>query len=214
MTNPDPTRSGELYKADSTATPPWDIGAPQPELIKLVEEFPPRGPVVELGCGTGALALALAERGLQVLGVDMAPLAIERAGSRAAAVPLRVRDLVEFRVGDALHPSRFGRAFGAVFDSGFFHLFEPDERQLLARELAGALAPGGRYYLLGFAINSPSPNAPRQVREDELRTLFSPENGWMVLTIRPGVFVTRLTRGDVPAFAACLERVAGPPPDR
>jgi hypothetical protein len=125
----------------------------------------------------------------------------------ATATP-DVSRLVEFRVGDALHVALLPGPFGAVVDSGFFHLFGPVEREHFAHELAAALVTGGRYYLLGFAIASPIPNAPRQVLENELRTLFAPERGWRVLALRPARFLIRSARSnEVPAIAACVERV-------
>jgi hypothetical protein len=78
-----------------------------------------------------------------------------------------------------------------VVDSGFFHLFGPLDRERLARDLATTLADGGRYYLVGFAFDSPLPNAPRQVREAELRALFTPEHGWRVLALRPARLLIR-----------------------
>ena len=188
-------------------TPPWDVGEPQPALMALLDEYLPTGPVLDVGCGTGELALALAQRGLTVLGVDLAEAAITQARAKAATAAPGVGRL-EFRVGDALHPTLFPGPFGAVVDSGFFHLFGPLERERFAGELAAALAAGGRYYLLGFAIASPIPNAPRQVLESELRALFAPERGWRVLALRPARFLIRSARGnDVPAVAACVERV-------
>lgn len=195
-----------MFDAAYRDRPPWDIGAPQPDLIALLDEFPPGGPVLDLGCGTGDLSIAIARRGLQVLGIDFAQAAIAQARAKAEAAGPEIGRLVEFRVGDALRPSAFEGPFGTVVDSGFFHIFGPSEREQLARGVANTLAPGGRYYLLGFAINSPMPNAPREVREEELRGLFAPERGWRILALRPAHFVTRSTRGDVPAVAACVER--------
>jgi SAM-dependent methyltransferase len=187
--------------------PPWDIGQPQPALMALLDEYPPAGPVLEVGCGTGELALALAQRGLAVLGVDLAQAALLQARAKAAAATPEVGGLVEFRLGDARHPASLPGPFGAVVDSGFFHLLGPLERERFVIELADTLITGGRYYLLGFAFESPLPNAPRAVTDDDLRTLFTAERGWRVLALRPERFLIRSARGnEVPAVAACFER--------
>ncbi|MCX6031573.1 MAG: class I SAM-dependent methyltransferase [Chloroflexi bacterium] len=207
MSISDSRRSSAPFDSTYRETPPWDIGEPQPALLALLDEYPPTGPVLDVGCGTGELALALAQRGLAVLGVDLAEAAITQARAKAATAAPGAGRWVEFRVGDALHPTLLPGPFGAVVDSGFFHLFGPLERERFAHELAAALAPGGRYYLLGFAIASPLPNAPRQVLESELRALFAPERGWRVLALRPARFLIRSARSnDVPAIAACVER--------
>ncbi len=207
MNNPVSGASSDFFDSAYRETPPWDIGKPQPDLIALLDEFPPTGPVLDVGCGTGPLTFALAKRGYAVLGVDLAEAAIAQARAKAVTAAPSVRRLVEFRVGDALHPAQFPGPFGAVVDSGFFHLFGPPERDRLMRDLAAALTNDGRYYLLGFAIDSPFPNAPRQVSESELRARFAPEYGWRTLALRPARFLTRSPRGDIQAVAACFERV-------
>ena len=207
MSDSDSERSSNFFDSSYRGIAPWDIGEPRPALIALLDEYPPNGPVLEVGCGTGALSVALARRGLRVLGVDLAAVAIDRARAKAVAAEPTVAQLLEFRVGEALHPGLFSGPFGAVVDSGFFHLFGPHEREGFAHELAGALTGGGRYYLLGFAFDSPYLNAPREVRESELRALFDPDHGWRILALRPARFLTRSARGDVPALAVCFERL-------
>src|SRR5690606_8273194 len=64
---------------------PWDVGRAQPALTELLEEHPPHGPVLDLGCGTGDLAIHIARQGLEVLGVDTAATAIAEARGRAGA---------------------------------------------------------------------------------------------------------------------------------
>ena len=194
-----------FFDAAYRERPPWDIGAPQPDLIALLDEYPPTGPVLDVGCGTGDLALALAGRGLNVLGIDLAEAAIAQARARAAEAG-EVGQRVEFQVADALQSSLLPGPFGAVVDSGFFHLFGPDERERLARELKATLAPGGRYYLLGLAIEARYPNTPRAVRDEEVRALFTLEGGWRILTLRPARFLVGPARTPVPALAACVER--------
>ena len=56
--------------------------------------------VVDLGCGTGSLALLAAEAGHRVVGVDFAPRMLERARAKGAAAGLDV----EWRLGDAARP--------------------------------------------------------------------------------------------------------------
>lgn len=185
--------------------PPWDVGGPQPALSALLAAHPPGGPVLDVGCGSGDLAISLARSGLEVCGVDFAEGAIAHAREKARALPPEVARRLDFRVADALRPSRLGRRFGAVVDSGFFHLFDPEDGDRFVRELAAALRPGGRYYLLAFAAEFPIPNSPRAVSEDEVRARFTPESGWRVLSVRGAEFLSRIA--PVPAVAACVERL-------
>jgi 2-polyprenyl-3-methyl-5-hydroxy-6-metoxy-1,4-benzoquinol methylase len=85
MSIADSHRSSDSVDSAYRKTPPWDVGAPQPALLGLLDEYPPSGPVLDVGCGTGELALALAQRGLAVLGVDLEEVAITRARAKAAA---------------------------------------------------------------------------------------------------------------------------------
>ena len=114
---------------------PWDLGGPQPALYELLAEHPPAGPILDVGCGTGNLSIALARDGATVLGVDLPAAAIEQARAKLAALPPDVVDRIEFRVADAFQLARLDRQFGAVVDSGFFHLFTRDDGDRFVREL-------------------------------------------------------------------------------
>jgi SAM-dependent methyltransferase len=184
---------------------PWDIGGPQPAMARLLAEYPPEGPVLDVGCGSGDLAIHIAESGIEALGIDFVEEAIAQAHSKKVNLPPDVAGRLDFRVADALHPSRLRQTFGAVVDSGFYHLFEPDQGEQFVDELALVLRPGGRCYLHEFAVTFPIPNVPRQVTESELRERFTPEKGWRVLTIRAGEFLSRVA--PVPAILACIEFV-------
>jgi ubiquinone/menaquinone biosynthesis C-methylase UbiE len=181
---------------------PWDIGAAQPALVELFGEHPPGGPVLDVGCGSGDLAIHLAGAGLEVLGVDFVESAVAEARERAAAAGAAS---AEFRVGDALRPSLLGRRFASVVDCGFLHLFDSAQCERFAEEVASVLLPGGRYYVLAFAVEFPIANAPRRVTEEELRSWFSPARGWSFLEARPARFESRVAV--VPALAACIHRM-------
>lgn len=195
-----------FFKSVYQNIPPWDVGGPQPALSALFDEYPPASPVLDLGCGSGDLAIALAQRGLQVTGVDFVEAAIEQARAKAGALPAEVANRLNFQVGDALQPSLLKQQFGTATDSGFLHLFEAQPRDRFAEDLALALLPGGRYYLLAFAVDFGIPNVPRQVTEEELRARFTAEKGWRILDIRPAEFLSRVAP-PTPAIRACVERL-------
>ncbi len=197
--------SPDFFDSIYRDTPPWDVGKAQPDLAALLDEHPPTEPVLDVGCGSGDLAVDLARRGLRVLGVDVVQAAIDQAREKANALAPEVAARLEFRVGDALRPSALGQRFGAVVDSGFFHLFDAAARDAFADDVAAALLPGGRLYLLEFATEFDIPNTPLKVTEEELRARFSAAKGWRILALRPARFESRIA--PVPAVAACLERV-------
>jgi SAM-dependent methyltransferase len=199
---PDPQA---FFDAVYRQTPPWDIGGPQPALEALLDELPPSGPVLDVGCGSGDHAIALARRGMEVVGIDSVQEAIAQARAKAASLPPELAERLAFQVADALRPSLLGRQFGAVVDSGFLHLFEPEVAEQFAAELALSLRPGGRYYLLAFAVQFDIPNVPRAVTEEELRARFTPELGWRILTVREALFQNRVAA--TPAICACVERM-------
>jgi 2-polyprenyl-3-methyl-5-hydroxy-6-metoxy-1,4-benzoquinol methylase len=200
---PDPRT---FFESVYRETAPWDVGAPQPDLMALVTAHPPHDPVLDVGCGSGELAIALAAAGRRVTGVDFVEAAIQQARAKTRELPVEIATRLRFEVADAFHPSRLGRRFGAVVDSGFLHLFDPEEGSRFVDELAATLLPGGRYYVLAFATEFAIPKTPRAVTEAELRERFTSDAGWRILELRSGVFQSRIA--PVPATAGCFERLA------
>src|SRR4051812_1209788 len=93
---------------------PWDTGRPSTELQQVIRQKtiqPCRA--LELGCGTGTNSVWLAQQGFEVTGVDVAPLAIDRAKERASAAGVTVRfvvaDLLDMPEPDGLFEFFFDR---------------------------------------------------------------------------------------------------------
>jgi SAM-dependent methyltransferase len=195
----------DFFRAVYNVGAPWDIGAPQPDMVALLNEYPPSDPVLDIGCGSGDLAIHLAGVGHQTMGVDFIETAIDQANRKRASLPADIQQRLTFRVGNAARPTTLNRQFGAVVDSGFLHLLDAGESFALVAELSAALGSGGRYYLHEFAIEFPVPDTPRAVNEAELRTAFDPAHGWRILDIRSGNFHNTVAE-PVPAILACIER--------
>src|SRR5215471_16289147 len=121
--------------------PPWDIGRPQPAVVRLASAGGFAGAVLDAGCGTGENALHLASLGLQVLGVDVAETALAIAREKAQTKARGIQ--VEFAAADAFHLERLGRKFETVLDCGLFHTFDGDERTRYVASLASVTEHDG-----------------------------------------------------------------------
>jgi SAM-dependent methyltransferase len=136
--------------------------------------------IIDVGCGTGENAMLFASSGYRVLGVDSAPLAIEKAMAKASQRGSKA----EFTVADALHLAELHRWFDVAIDSGLFHVYSDEERLAYVESLKAVLRPRGRYYMLCFSDNEPIGwGGPRRVFKREILTSFS--DGWRVDYIRP-----------------------------
>jgi SAM-dependent methyltransferase len=117
------------YANDAVGFPDLpDVFAPLQDL------FPTRGNALEIACGQGRLAVWLAQRGMDVLGVDVSPVAIDRA--RRLAVASGVADRCRFDVVDLDD----GLPGGPRADLVVCHMFR-DRR--LDQPMIDRLAPGG-----------------------------------------------------------------------
>jgi SAM-dependent methyltransferase len=99
----------------------------------------------DLGCGTGSLAVLLAERGLEVTGRDLSPAMVERARAKVAAAGLTI----DLDVGDASTPQLPDAAFDLLLCRHVLWAL-PDPADVV-RRWTDLLAPGGRLLLVeGF----------------------------------------------------------------
>ncbi|NKQ57828.1 class I SAM-dependent methyltransferase [Amycolatopsis sp. K13G38] len=154
---------------------PWDIGEPQPALAELVNAGWCVGVVLDAGCGTGELGLAVARRGHTVTGLDVSPRAIELARRKAAERDLEAR----FEATDITELTGYDDAFDTVVDSGLLHVLDPTAQERYLGVLRRVCRPGGRVAVLCFA-DVPGARTPggRGLTEARLRELFT--DGWEI----------------------------------
>ena len=100
------------------------------------------GPILELGCGTGRVSLALAQAGFDVTGVDSssAMLAMARAHAADAGLSAQLR-LEQCDVRALLFERRFALAIYPL--NGFLHLLTSEDQLSALRNVCRALLPGG-----------------------------------------------------------------------
>jgi 2-polyprenyl-3-methyl-5-hydroxy-6-metoxy-1,4-benzoquinol methylase len=100
----------------------------------------PRGPVLDLGCGNGAMACELLAAGFDMYGVDASASGIALANQRAPG-RFFVHDLYAGRLPEPLQ----GRRFQTVIATEVIeHLYDP---RVLLQSVRGILAPGGELIL-------------------------------------------------------------------
>jgi SAM-dependent methyltransferase len=190
-----------FFDAAYRGTPPWDIGRPQPAVVRLEAAREFAGDVLDAGCGTGENAYFLAEKGHPTWGVDLSATAIDLARGKVAAHSGPVR----FRVGSALALSREPDRFDSILDCGLFHTFSDDERARYVAELRAVLRARGRYFVLCFSEREPADwGGPRRVRAEELERAFA--DGWRKRWIRPERFETRWPEVQGHAWLGSFER--------
>jgi SAM-dependent methyltransferase len=98
------------------------------------------GPILELGCGTGRIAVPIAQDGHQVVGLDRSAAMLERAERRARRANVEVR-WVE---GD-MRAFSFNEAFALIFVAlNSFLMLAPDDRWSCLARVREHLAPRGR----------------------------------------------------------------------
>ena len=135
-----------------------------PQVFASIEHlFPVEGSALEIACGRGELSVWLALRGMEVLGVDVSPVAIEFA--EELALRSGVADRCKFEVwdlDDGLPP-------GPPVDLVVCHMYREPR---LDRELVERLEPGG---LLAMASLSEVGAGPGRFRAlpGELRHAFA-----------------------------------------
>ncbi len=171
-----------------------------------------RGPVLELGVGTGRIAVPIAQVGIEVIGVDSSAPMLERCRERAQAAG--VAELLDLRLGDLRDPP-VSETVSLVISPfrAFLHLLSNDERLQTLERIRDLLQPGGR---LVFDVFSPSSEDIAQThgrwieREPEIfeRADWDAEKRLLTLSVRAPDGATSMDLAWIsqPEWSELLER--------
>ncbi|MGA6161802.1 class I SAM-dependent DNA methyltransferase [Amycolatopsis magusensis] len=112
-------------------------------IVDFLAKMAGTGPVLELGIGTGRVAIPLSERGISVAGVE---------ASAAMAEKLRAKpggDRVRVHLADMADPGLPAARYSLVYvvASTFFALTTREAQQECFRNVAALLAPGGAFVM-------------------------------------------------------------------
>ncbi len=133
----------------------WDL------LDTVLPAAPAR--VADLGCGTGSVAVLLADHDYDVTGLDLSPRMVERARAKAASAGTSCT----FVVGDASSPGLVAAAYDVVLSRHVVWAL-PDPAAAL-RRWVDLLAPDGRLVLVEGLWSTGA-----GMRADALRALVEP----------------------------------------
>src|SRR5258708_1671992 len=155
-------------------------------------------PILELGCGTGRITMALAEAGKRITGLDLSERMLERAVKKRAALRVEARERVHLVQGDM---ARFdlGETFRLVIIPfrPFQHLLEVQQQVNCLECVRKHLAPGGRLILDVFQTDAERMHDPVHMRE-MLVTEYATTDGRQVrITERVAAFHRSEHRNDV-----------------
>jgi ubiquinone/menaquinone biosynthesis C-methylase UbiE len=122
---------------------------------RIVGEYVQPGTrVLEIGCGTGALAISMAQAGAIVTAIDASPPMLVEAQKKVAAADMHDRvtliSMDATSIGDRFSPASFDLIVAALV----FSELPPDEQRTVLEACATLLAPGGRLVIADEAIPS------------------------------------------------------------
>lgn len=131
------------YDAIASLYDPWSRSVVEDVSFYVDEAVLSGGPVVELGVGTGRIAIPTALTGVRVIGIDTSPAMLAVAAERTALAG--VEDLVDLRHGDLRDPPVDERVpLVTIPFRSLLHMETDADRRAALAAVRRLLAPGGR----------------------------------------------------------------------
>lgn len=134
---------------------------------RAAEEF--GDPVLELGCGTGRITMALAEIGKRVTGLDLSERMLERAARKRSALNKEERERIHLVQSD-MRKFDLGEKFRLIIIPfrPLQHLLETRDQIDCLDRVRKHLKPGGRLILDVFQTEAERMHDPVHMRESSL----------------------------------------------
>jgi ubiquinone/menaquinone biosynthesis C-methylase UbiE len=155
-------------------------------------------PVLELGCGTGRITMAIAEAGYRVVGLDISEKMLERAVEKRAALRREARERVHLVQGDMTQfdlKEKF-RTIVIPFRP-FQHLLEIEQQMDCLNCACKHLAPGGHLIVDFFQTDPERMYDPAFLKESALIEYELPGGRHVALSERVAAFHRGQQRNDV-----------------
>ena len=155
-------------------------------------------PVLELGCGTGRITMAIAEAGHHVVGLDVSKKMLERAAEKRSRLERQAQELVQLVQGD-MSGFDLSQQFRSVIIPfrPFQHLLETEQQIRCLDCVRRHLAPRGRLVLDFFQTDADRMHDPKFLEESALAEYDMPGGRHVALSERVAAFHRALQRNDV-----------------
>jgi SAM-dependent methyltransferase len=139
------------YDAIAELYDPWSASVVEDVAFYLEEARRSGGPVIELGVGTGRVAVPIAADGIKVIGVDSSRGMLDVCARRAALAGVEV----DLRVGDLREPPVDERVPLVICPfRSLLHMQSDDDRRAVFAAARRLLLPDGRFVFDVFAPDS------------------------------------------------------------
>jgi SAM-dependent methyltransferase len=155
-------------------------------------------PMLELGCGTGRIATAVADAGYRIVGLDISERMLARAAERRGSLRRETRERLHLVQAD-MAQFHLGERYRTIIIPfrPFQHLLELDQQIGCLQCVREHLAPAGRLIVDFFQTDAQRMHDPRFQQEARLTEYDLPDGRHVVLSERVATFHRALQRNDV-----------------